>query len=73
MLSDEFLNQIFQNNQNKVEANISEEYHNRIKSIQIEDKEERENIKLGIISELYYKEGFKDGVDFVMNYIKKLK
>lgn len=73
MLNDEFLNQIFQNNQNKVEENISEEYHNRIKSIQVDDKEERENIKLGIISELYYKEGFKDGVDFVMNYIKKLK
>ena len=37
-----------------------------------ENIEERENIKQGIIAELYYKEGFKDGIDFIIKHMKKL-
>ena len=33
MLSDEILNQIYQNNQEKVDIKISDEYHRRIKDI----------------------------------------
>ena len=65
MLSDEFLNQIFRNNQEKIDRKISYEYHKRL-------NEERENIKQGIIAELYYKEGFKDGIDFIIKHMKKL-
>ena len=72
MLSDEILNQIYQNNQEKVDIKISDEYHRRIKDIKEENLEERENIKQGIIAELYYKEGFKDGIDFIINHMKKL-
>ena len=72
MLSDEILSQIYQNNQEKVDIKISDEYHRRIRKIQKENLEERENIKQGIIAELYYKEGFKDGVDFIIKYIKNL-
>ena len=72
MLSADKLNQIFQNNQEKVEKNISEEYHKKIKQIKEKNVEERENIKQGIIAELYYKEGFKDGIDFLIKCIKKM-
>lgn len=72
MLSDEILNQIYQNNQEKVDIKISDEYHRRIKDIKKKNLEERENIKQGIIAELYYKEGFKDGIDFIINHMKKL-
>lgn len=72
MLSDEILSQIYQNNQEKVDIKISDEYHRRIRKIQKENLEERENIKQGIIAELYYKEGFKDGVDFIIKHMKKL-
>lgn len=72
MLSDEVLSQIYQNNQEKVDIKISDEYHRRIKKIKKENLEERENIKQGIIAELYYKEGFKDGVDFIIKHMKKL-
>ena len=60
MLSDEFLNQIFRNNQEKIDRKISYEYHKRLKLIKEQKNEERENIKQGIIAELYYKEGFNE-------------
>lgn len=72
MLSEEFLNQIYKNRQEKVEEKIQKEYHKRIKEIKESNKEERENIKQGIISELYYKEGFRDGINFITNYIQKI-
>ena len=72
MLSDEFLNQIFRNNQEKIDIKISYEYHKRLKLIKEQKNEERENIKQGIIAELYYKEGFNDGIDFIIKHMKKL-
>ena len=72
MISDEVLSQIFQNNQEKVDRKISDEYHKRLKLIKEQKNGERENIKQGIIAELYYKEGFKDGIDFIIKYMKKL-
>lgn len=72
MLSEEFLNQIFKNRHENIEINIQEEYHNRIKKINIKDDEERNNKKMSIISELYYKQGFRDGINFVVNYIEKI-
>ena len=68
MIDDEILNQIFENNLEKIEENIYEEYHKRVKSIK--NQEEKDNIKMNIISELYYKQGFKDGVEFVLKKIK---
>ena len=68
MIDDEILNQIFENNLEKIEENIHEEYHKRGKNIK--NEEERNNIKMNIISELYYKQGFKDGVKFVLKNIK---
>ncbi len=68
MIDDEILNQIFENNLEKIEENIYEEYHKRVKSIK--NQEEKDNIKMNIISELYYKQGFKDGVKFVLKNIK---
>lgn len=70
MLSDEIVDKIFNENFERVEENIQKEYHQKIK--EIKNIEERENIKLSIISELYYKEGFKDGINFVSNYIQKI-
>ena len=72
MISDEVLSQIFQSNQEKVDRKISDEYHKRLKLIKEQKNGERENIKQGIIAELYYKEGFKDGIDFIIKYMKKL-
>ena len=68
MFNDEILNQIFENNLEKIEENIHEEYHKRVKNIK--NEEETDNIKMNIISELYYKQGFKDGVEFVLKKIK---
>lgn len=68
MIDNEMLNQIFEKNLEKIEENIQEEYHQRVKNII--NKEEKENIKLNIISELYYKQGFKDGVEFALKNIK---
>lgn len=68
MIDNEMLNQIFEKNLEKIEENIQEEYHQRVKNIR--NKEEKENIKLDIISELYYKQGFKDGVEFALKNIK---
>lgn len=68
MFDDEILNQIFENNLEKIEENIHEEYHKRVKNIK--NEEEKNNIKMNIISELYYKQGFKDGVEFVLKKIK---
>lgn len=70
MLSDEFLNQVFESRYEKIEENIQEEYHKKIKQIIAENDEERNNIKMNIISELYYKQGFKDGANFVIKNIK---
>ena len=59
---------IFEKNLDKIEENIHEEYYKRIKNIK--NKKEKYNIKLNIISELYYKQGFKDGVEFALKNIK---
>lgn len=67
MLNNEILNQIYKNRQEKIEENIHEEYHKRVKEIKSKDQEERSNIKLNIISELYYKQGFQDGINFIIN------
>ncbi len=71
MINDEILDKIFKNRQEKIEENIHEEYHKRIKLIKETDVEERNNIKMAILSELYYKQGFIDGVNFIMNNISK--
>ncbi len=71
MLDDEIINKIFESRYEKIEENIQEEYHTKIKKIKIEDNEERNNIKMNIISELYYKQGFKDGVNFIIENMKK--
>lgn len=71
MINNEMLDQIFKNRQEKTEENIYEEYHKRIKLIKETDVEERNNIKMAILSELYYKQGFIDGVNFIMNNISK--
>ena len=68
MFDDEILNQIFENNLEKIEENIHEEYHKRVKDIK--NEEEKDNIKLSIIGELYYKQGFKDGINFMLKNIK---
>ena len=64
----EILNEIFEKNLDKIEENIHEEYYKIIKNIK--NKKEKYNIKLNIISELYYKQGFKDGVEFALKNIK---
>ena len=71
MIDDEFINIIFESRYEKIEENIQEEYYKKIKQIKIEDSEERNNIKMSIISELYYKQGFKDGVNFIIKNMKK--
>ena len=71
MINDEILDQIYKNRQEKIENNIYQEYHKRIKLIKETEEEERNNIKMGILSELYYKQGFIDGVNFIMNNIQK--
>lgn len=73
MIDDEIINKIYENRLEKIEENIHEEYYRRLKMIDTEDEEERNNIKLNIISELYYKQGFKDGVNFIINNLKNNK
>ena len=68
MIDDEVLNKIYENRLEIIEENIQEEYHKRVKCIK--NEEEKDNIKMNIISELYYKQGFKDGVLFVLKNIK---
>ena len=70
MLNEELLDKIFYEMQEKIENKISKEYHKKIKEIKYDNEEEKDNIKLGIISELYYKEGFKDGINFIINNMK---
>lgn len=71
MFNNEFLNNFFEIKQEKIEENIQEEYHKRIGEINVQDEEEKNNIKMNIISELYYKQGFKDGAEFIINIMKK--
>ena len=70
MFNDELLNQIFENRQEKIEKNIYKEYHKKLKNIKENNEEERNNIKMSIISELYYKQGFKDGINFLIKNLK---
>ena len=70
MLNEELLDEIFYEMQEKIENKISKEYHKKIKEIKYDNEEEKDNIKLGIISELYYKQGFKDGINFIINNMK---
>ena len=60
MFDDKILNEIFENRLEKIEENIQGEYHKRVKDIK----------KLSIIGELYYKQGFKDGINFMLKNIK---
>ncbi len=71
MCDDEILNQIFENRHEKIEENIQEEYHKKIKQIMTKNEDERNNIKMNIISELYYKQGFKDGANFIIKNMGK--
>ena len=71
MLEDEILNQIFESRLEKIEENIQYEYHEKVKQIKEKNDEERNNIKMSIISKLYYKQGFKDGINFIINNMKK--
>lgn len=70
MIDDEILDEIFENRIEKIEENIYEMYHKKLKEIKEKDEEERNNIKMNIISELYYKQGFKDAINFILNYLK---
>ena len=70
MLNEELLDKIFYEMQEKIENKISKEYHKKINEIKYDNEEEKDNIKLGIISELYYKQGFKDGINFIINNMK---
>ena len=70
MLNEELLDKIFYEMQVTIENKISKEYHKKIKEIKYDNEEEKDNIKLGIISELYYKQGFKDGINFIINNMK---
>lgn len=71
MLKNILLDEIYKKMQERVEKNIQKEYHERIKKIKVQDSEERNNIKMSIISELYYKQGFRDGIDFIIKNINK--
>ena len=71
MFDDELLNQIFESRLEKIEENIQYEYHEKVKQIKEKNDEERNNIKMSIISKLYYKQGFKDGINFIINNMKK--
>lgn len=71
MLDDEILNKIFESRLEKIEENIQYEYHEKVKQIKEKNDEERNNIKMSIISKLYYKQGFKDGINFIINNMKK--
>ncbi len=71
MLNNILLDEIYKKMQERVEKNIQKEYHERIKKIKVQDSEERNNIKMSIISELYYKQGFRDGIDFIIKNINK--
>ena len=68
---EEFIHEIFMSRQEKIEENIQKEYHARVDLIITENEEERNNIKMNIISELYYKQGLTDGINFIINCIKK--
>ena len=71
MLNEQIIKEIFENNFENIENNIQLEYHQKINKINIKNKEERNDIKLSIISELYYKEGFKDGINYMIKILDK--
>ena len=70
MISDEMLNKIFEKNIEEIEEKIQKKYHYKIKQLKME-KEEKENAKLSIISELYYQQGFKDGINYIIKILDK--
>lgn len=70
MFDDEMLNRFFEERYEDIEENIQREYHYKIKQINANSEDERNNIKMNIISELYYKQGFKDGVKFIIKSLK---
>ena len=69
MLNEEILSFFYEKNLEKIEKNIQREYHRRIKQINKKKEEEKNNIKLSIIGELYYKEGIKDGVNYIIKLL----
>ena len=70
MFNNEFFDIFFEKRQEKIEENIQQKYHKKIKEISVQDEEERNNIKMNIISKLYYEQGFKDGGEFIINIMK---
>ena len=70
MFNDEFIDKYFKENQERIEECIQKEYHEKIKGIKVQG-DEKNNIKMNIISELYYKQGVKDGVEFILKMLKK--
>ena len=70
MINKEIINEFFENNLELIQENIQKEYHKRIKQIQEKKEEERNNIKMSIISELYYKKGFEDGINYIVKLLK---
>lgn len=71
MFNNSILDEIFRSRLEEIDEIISKEYHKKIKTIKVNNQEERNNVKMSIISELYYKQGFKDGANFIINNIKK--
>lgn len=71
MIYDEIINQIFESKYEKIEENIYRKYYERLKIITEENEEERNNKKMNIISELYYKQGFKDGINIIIKNFSK--
>lgn len=71
MINKEIINEFFENNFEIIEENIQKEYHKKLKQILEKNEEERNNIKMSIISELYYKQGFEDGINYIVKKLKK--
>ena len=73
MLEKKLINYLYNQNLSQIENNINKEYHKRVKEIKTEDEDEKNNIKLSIIGELYYKEGLKDGFNYAIKIQGKNK
>lgn len=71
MLSDEFINNYFEDRVYSLEDKIYNQYYEQVKKIQVSNEIEKMYIKMSILSKLYYKEGFKDGIDYAINIQNK--
>lgn len=64
----DILGEMFESRQEKIENKIFKIYQEKIKNVTIKEKD---SAKTAILNELYYKEGFMDGINLILQCLNK--